>query len=326
MFRILEILRQQQGFVSGEEIGKELEISRAAVWKGIKKLREAGYEIEAVTNKGYRLILHEAMYNEKEIAEGLETKRLGRLIYFYQETDTTNSRIRDLALAGAPEGTLAVAESMTAGKGRRGKYWVAPAGSGIWMSLLLRPSIRPEQTATITLLAGLAVCRALEEETGLSPKIKWPNDILLNGKKLVGILTEMDCEMQETHFVVLGIGINVNTSAFPEGVSEVATSLLLESGRSFSRKKLLQRVLHVFETLYDTFLAAQCSFLPFFDAYKERCITLNQDVQVLGRESFFAHAVDLTPQGELVVIRKEDGRREVVFSGEVSVRGGKMDE
>ncbi len=322
MYRILEILRREQGFLSGEEIGQQLDISRAAVWKGIKKLREEGYEIEAVTNKGYRLILHDTLYNEKEIAQGLLTKKLGKPIYFYKETDTTNGRLRDLAVAGAPEGTIAVAEQMTAGRGRRGRHWEAPAGSGIWMSILLRPTILPSEASVLTLLAGLAVCQALEDETGLAPKIKWPNDIMLNGKKLVGILTEMDCEMQATHFVIVGIGINVNTTEFPEGIDEIATSLYLQSGRTFSRKNILQKVLINFERLYEELIQANCSFEPFRSRYKEKCITLQQDVKVLGKETFFARAEDITPAGELVVIRRDTGAREIVFSGEVSIRGG----
>ncbi len=326
MYRILEFLRQEQGFLSGEEIGKQLDISRAAVWKGIKKLREEGYEIEAVTNKGYRLILHDTMYNEKEIVQGLSTKKLGYPVYFYKATDTTNGRLRDIAAGGAPEGAIAVAEQMTAGRGRRGRHWEAPAGSGIWMSILLRPNIFPSEASVLTLLAGLAVCQGIEEETGLTPKIKWPNDILLNGKKLVGILTEMECEMQQTHFVIVGIGINVNTTEFPEGLGDVATSLYMESGRTFSRKNILQRVLVNFEKLYEELLNSNCSFASFLERYKEKCITLHQEVKVLGKETFFAQAVDITPEGELVVIRKDNGMREVVFSGEVSIRGGNTSE
>ncbi|KAF5070815.1 Bifunctional ligase/repressor BirA [anaerobic digester metagenome] len=326
MYRILEFLRQEKGFISGEEIGRKLDISRAAVWKGIKKLREEGYVIEAVTNKGYRLILHDTMYNENEIAQGLVAKRLGRPVYFFKETDTTNSRLRDIAAGGAPEGAIAVAEQMTAGRGRRGRHWEAPAGSGIWMSILLRPNIFPSQASVLTLLAGLAVCQGIEEETGLTPSIKWPNDIMLNGKKLVGILTEMECEMQQTHFVIVGIGINVNTTEFPEGLMDVATSLYLESGRTFSRKNILQRVLLNFEKLYLELLESHCSFAPFLDRYKEKCATIHQDVKVLGKETFFAQAVDITPDGELVVIRKDNGKKEVVFSGEVSIRGGKTSE
>ena len=193
MYRILELLRRQEGFLSGEDIGRELSITRAAVWKGIKKLREEGYEIEAVTNRGYRLTNPETMYNKRELEQGLKTKTMGQSIYFYEETDTTNNRARELALEGAPEGTLVVAEKQTAGRGRRGKVWESPLGTGIWMSLVLRPQIMPAEASVLTLLCGLATAEAIEAETGLSAGIKWPNDILINGKKAVGILTEMDC-------------------------------------------------------------------------------------------------------------------------------------
>ena len=153
MYRILELLRRQEGFLSGEDIGRELSITRAAVWKGIKKLREEGYEIEAVTNRGYRLTNPETMYNKRELEQGLKTKTMGQSIYFYEETDTTNNRARELALEGAPEGTLVVAEKQTDGRGRRGKVWESPLGTGIWMSLVLRPQIMPAEASVLTLCA-----------------------------------------------------------------------------------------------------------------------------------------------------------------------------
>lgn len=326
MYRILEILRKEDGFLSGEEIGKRLDITRAAIWKGIKKLREEGYEIEAVTNKGYRLILHETMYNAREISTGLSTNKMGHPLYFYEETDTTNARIRDLAQEGAPEGTVAIAEHQSAGRGRRGRGWSAPGGSGVWMSLLLRPDMPPSHASVLTLLAGLAVREAIQLETGLSPEIKWPNDILFGDKKAVGILTEMDCEMTETHFVTVGIGVNVNTTCFPEELAEVATSLYLEGGGTYSRKKIVQRILSVFEKRYLQFLDQGCSFVPFLEEYKSKCITMDKRVQVLGRETFMGKVIDITPQGELVVVREDTGRQEVVFSGEVSIRGEKINE
>ena len=320
MYRILELLRRQEGFLSGEDIGRELSITRAAVWKGIKKLREEGYEIEAVTNRGYRLTNPETMYNKRELEQGLKTKTMGQTIYFYEETDTTNNRARELALEGAPEGTLVVAEKQTAGRGRRGKVWESPLGTGIWMSLVLRPQIMPAEASVLTLLCGLATAEAIEAETGLSAGIKWPNDILINGKKAVGILTEMDCEMSEVHFVIPGIGINVNTASFPPEIAEIATSLYLECGKTVSRRRLVHRVLERLEEHYETFLRTG-SFAAMLEDYRKHCITLGKEVHVLGREPFFAEALDITPEGELVVRRADNGKEEVVFSGEVSIRG-----
>lgn len=320
MYRILELLRRQEGFLSGEDIGRELSITRAAVWKGIKKLREEGYEIEAVTNRGYRLTNPETMYNKRELEQGLKTKTMGQSIYFYEETDTTNNRARELALEGAPEGTLVVAEKQTAGRGRRGKVWESPLGTGIWMSLVLRPQIAPAEASVLTLLCGLATAEAIEAETGLSAGIKWPNDILINGKKAVGILTEMDCEMSEVHFVIPGIGINVNTASFPPEIAEIATSLYLECGKTVSRRRLVHRVLERLEEHYETFLRTG-SFAAMLEDYRKHCITLGKKVHVLGREPFFAEALDITPEGELLVRRADNGKEEVVFSGEVSIRG-----
>ena len=320
MYRILELLRRQEGFLSGEDIGRELSITRAAVWKGIKKLREEGYEIEAVTNRGYRLTNPETMYNKRELEQGLKTKTMGQSIYFYEETDTTNNRARELALEGAPEGTLVVAEKQTAGRGRRGKVWESPLGTGIWMSLVLRPQIAPTEASVLTLLCGLATAEAIEAETGLSAGIKWPNDILINGEKAVGILTEMDCEMSEVHFVIPGIGINVNTASFPPEIAEIATSLYLECGKTVSRRRLVHRVLERLEEHYETFLRTG-SFAAMLEDYRKHCITLGKEVHVLGREPFFAEALDITPEGELLVRRADNGKEEVVFSGEVSIRG-----
>ena len=320
MYRILELLRRQEGFLSGEDIGRELSITRAAVWKGIKKLREEGYEIEAVTNRGYRLTNPETMYNKRELEQGLKTKTMGQTIYFYEETDTTNNRARELALEGAPEGTLVVAEKQTAGRGRRGKVWESPLGTGIWMSLVLRPQIMPAEASVLTLLCGLATAEAIEAETGLSAGIKWPNDILINGKKAVGILTEMDCEMSEVHFVIPGIGINVNTASFPPEIAEIATSLYLECGKTVSRRRLVHRVLERLEEHYETFLWTG-SFAAMLEDYRKHCITLGKEVHVLGREPFFAEALDITPEGELLVRREDNWKEEVVFSGEVSIRG-----
>lgn len=320
MYRILELLRRQEGFLSGEDIGRELSITRAAVWKGIKKLREEGYEIEAVTNRGYRLTNPETMYNKRELEQGLKTKTMGQSIYFYEETDTTNNRARELALEGAPEGTLVVAEKQTAGRGRRGKVWESPLGTGIWMSLVLRPQIAPAEASVLTLLCGLATAEAIEAETGLSAGIKWPNDILINGKKAVGILTEMDCEMSEVHFVIPGIGINVNTASFPPEIADIATSLYLECGKTVSRRRLVHKVLERLEEHYETFLRTG-SFTAMLEDYRKHCITLGKEVHVLGREPFFAEALDITPEGELLVRRADNGKEEVVFSGEVSIRG-----
>ena len=260
-------------------------------------------------------------YDKITLEAAIKTKKMGQPLYFYPETDTTNDRIRELALEGAPEGTLAVAEMQTAARGRRGRAWQASADSGIWMSLLLRPDIPPAQASVLTLLAGIALTEAIEDVTGGKVGIKWPNDILLNGKKLVGILTEMDCDMETIHSVTVGMGINVNTKGFPEELKDIATSLYLETGREYDRAELLGRMMVRFEEINEAFLAAGGVFAPFKERYRRKCLNMGKEVRVIGRETYLATALDITPDGELIVKRRDNGAEEVVFSGEVSIRG-----
>ena len=259
-------------------------------------------------------------YNKAAIEAALKTEKIGHPLHFYPETDTTNDRIRELALEGLPEGTLAVAEMQTAGRGRMGRAWQAPKDSGIWMSLLLRPDIPPMQASVLTLLTGIAIAEAIEEVTDVEVGIKWPNDILLNRKKLVGILTEMDCDMEQIHSVTVGMGINVNTKAFPEDLQDIATSLYLETGREFDRAEIVGCVMKRFEALYAEFLEKGGVFAPFKERYRRKCLNIGKEVRVIGRETYLAMALDITPEGELIVKRKDNGAEEVVFSGEVSIR------
>lgn len=318
--KILNRLKETDGYLSGAQLGDELGVSRAAIWKGIKRLRQQGYEIEAVNNRGYRLVVGQELYNQAEITAGIATKRLGRTVFFYDATDSTNLCIRRLAQENQPEGTLAVTELQTAGRGRMGRRWTSAKGTGIWMSLLLRPKMQPKDAPVLTLLAGMAVCRAIRKQTGLMAVIKWPNDILLNGKKVCGILTEMDGEMECVRNIVVGIGVNVNTTDFPADLGGVATSLKRETkaNQDIPRIPLLARILLEFEEIYERF-QRQWDFMEFLPEYKALCDTLQKDVQVLGRNPFCGRAVDITPHGELLV-RNEHGEDVVVYSGEVSVR------
>ena len=259
-------------------------------------------------------------YNKQALEDAVKTEKLGHPLYFYPETDTTNDRIRELALEDAAEGTLAVAEMQTACRGRMGRTWQAPKDSGIWMSLLLRPDIPPMQASVLTLLTGIAFAEAIEEVTDVEVGIKWPNDILLNRKKLVGILTEMDCDMEQIHSVTVGMGINVNTKSFPEELKDIATSLYLEMGREFDRAVIVGCVMKHFEALYEEFLEKGGVFAPFKERYRRKCLNIGKEVRVIGRETYLAMALDITPEGELIVKRKDNGAEEVVFSGEVSIR------
>lgn len=309
---ILNILNNAEGYVSGEKISKKLNVSRAAVWKHIKSLRDKGYEIESVTNKGYRLISAPDILTEYTIKNRLNTKFIGQNIFVYSETDSTNNRAKEKH--NAPDGSLFIAEVQNHGKGRLGRGWEAPAGVGIWMSLLLKPPLLPNDVAQITLIAGLAVCRAL----GCGAKIKWPNDIVIGSKKVCGILAEMSAEINMVNYVVCGIGINVNIASFEGELSEKATSLRIETGKKHDRSQIVGRVLTEFETLYTDFLENGLkNILP---EYKNLCVTLNRDVQVVYKhKTVTARAVDIDECGSLVV--EQDGKRIAITSGEVSVRG-----
>ena len=208
--RILKKLLETDGYLSGQELCEQLGVSRTAVWKYMKQLKEEGYEIEAVQNKGYCLKDVPDVLGESEIKSRLHTRWAGQTLYYYDEIDSTNTQIKRLAEEDAPHGTLAVADYQSRGKGRRGRAWDSPHGSAIYMSILFRPEIRPDRASMLTLVIGLSVTQAIRSNLGLQAQIKWPNDVVLNGKKLVGILTEMSAQMNYIEYLVTGIGINAN--------------------------------------------------------------------------------------------------------------------
>ncbi len=317
--QILKYLRESGGCVSGEELSGLLHVSRTAVWKCIRALRANGYEIDSAPNRGYRLLACPDRYSAEEIGAGLETELLGRTAYCYDSIDSTNEEAKRQALRGAPSGSLFVAEQQTGGKGRLGRSFVSPAGVGVWFSVLLRPGVLPLRVAATTLLAGAAVCGAIRAQTCCPAMIKWPNDIVIGSKKVCGILTEMSAEMERVEFVVVGIGINVNNTAFPENLRNKATSLKLETGAPVRRVALMQEILRRLEKLLKE---NAVSFTPaFLKEYKAVCVTLGREVR-FEREGALVSAVaeDITPEGELAV-RLPDGTAETVFSGEVSVQG-----
>lgn len=317
--KILEILKLSNEYISGEELSKRMGVTRAAVWKVIAKLKEEGYVIESVTNRGYRLVSSPDVLTGPEISPYLTTEKLGRNVFFYSITDSTNRRARVESENGAPDGSLFIAEEQTAGRGRLGKMWIAPPKTGVWMTLLLRPSVQPEDITQITLLAGLAVCRAIENVTGLPAQIKWPNDVVIRGKKVCGILTEMSAEAERIECLICGMGINVNTESFPEDISNAATSLFLESGIKQPRARLAAEVMNCFEKYYVPFLMDGVTD-SFLEEYKSCCVTLGRDIRAIQRgEVLIGTAEDITEKGELLIRSK--GETLVLSSGEVSVRG-----
>ena len=317
--QILKRLRESGGFISGEELSGLLHVTRAAVWKNINLLREEGYQIDSGTNRGYRLVACPDRYSADEISAGLETELLGKNIFCYDSIDSTNEEAKRRALAGAPSGSLFIAEQQTGGKGRLGRSWVSPAGTGMWFSVLLRPGVLPMRISATTLLSGLAVCGAIREVTGCQALVKWPNDIVSGTKKVCGILTEMSAEMERVESVVIGIGINANSTAFPENLREKGTSIRLETGKPVRRITLLQEILRRLEKLLKENAVALTP--AFLEEYKACCASLGKLVgfQRNGRQ-MTGTAVDISPEGELIV-RLPNGSLETVFSGEVNNQG-----
>ena len=225
--KILELLTKTDGYVSGSEISEQLGVARQAVWKAMNNLKEQGYKIDSVTNRGYRLVAYPPHLNEPAIEKYLKTSVIGKKLIVLDEVGSTNDYLKKLGADGCENGTVAVAREQTQGKGRLGRVWKAKKDDSITFSFLLRPKIAPSEVSSITPLAGLAVCKAIREFTGLDCRIKWPNDIIIGKKKLVGILTEMSAEFDAVEYVITGIGINADTQDFPDDIKEKATSIYL---------------------------------------------------------------------------------------------------
>lgn len=323
---ILTCLRESGDYVSGQQLCDRLGVSRTAVWKVINQLKEEGYRIESVPRRGYRLVESPAdIYSESEIASRLHTKWAGKKLHFFESTGSTNPDAKRFAEEGEPHGTTVVADRQTAGRGRRGRSWESPAGRSIYFTIVVRPKFAPDRASMVTLVMALSVAEAIQEITGLDPGIKWPNDIVVNGKKVVGILTEMSMtpEMNEIQFLVAGVGINVNQAGpeeFPEEIRGTATSLQIEAGRQFDRAALLERILARFEMDYESFeQTLDLSMLK--SRYEARLAGRDAGVRVLDPAGEYTGiSRGITDTGELIV-EKEDGGRILVYAGEVSVRG-----
>ena len=317
--KILTILRKRDDYVSGQELCDGLGVSRTAVWKVINQLKTEGYVMEAVPNRGYRLVSTPDILSREELSSIRRTKWLGRDIYFYPEVTSTNTKARELADEGAAHGSLVVAEVQTQGRGRRGRQWSAPKGVGIWFSLILKPQIEPNCASMLTLVAAMAVAKGIGEVTNIRPSIKWPNDVVLSGKKVCGILTEMSAQIDYINHIVVGIGINVKRQDFPEEIAATATSVEAECGEKISRSQLLMAVLDAFERYYELYLQTMDVSL-FQEEYNSFLANRDNQVKVLDpRGAYEGIARGVNEKGELLV--EVDGRMTTVNSGEVSVRG-----
>ncbi|MEG7530611.1 MAG: biotin--[acetyl-CoA-carboxylase] ligase [Hungatella sp.] len=317
---ILKLLKGQDGYLSGQDLCDHLGVSRTAVWKIIKQLQKEGYRIEAVRSKGYHLVETADVMTEAELQSCMEAGWIGRVLQYYDEIDSTNTKAKQLAETGAPAGMLIVADSQLSGRGRRGRNWLSPHGTGIFLSLLLRPQIAPSCASMLTLVAALAVTKGIEEVTGLDAKIKWPNDIVMDGKKLCGILTEMSAELDDIHYVVIGIGMNVNHEEFEGELVKTATSLLLQAKRPVKRSLLIAAIMKAFAWYYDQFIKTEDLSL-LLEEYETKLVNKEREVMVLKpSESYRGTCKGINQLGELLV-QHEDETVEAVVSGEVSVRG-----
>lgn len=317
---ILRLLRSADGYISGQELCNRFGVSRTAVWKAINQLKEAGYEIEAQQNKGYRLMAAPDLMTEAEIKSLMHTEWVAKEVLYFDTIDSTNTKAQELAEKGYQSGTLVVADKQESGKGRRGRSWVSPSGTGIFMTLMIKPDINPNNASMLTLVAALAVAKAITSVTGEEALIKWPNDIVVNGKKVCGILTEMNAQFDYINHIVVGIGINVHNESFPEEISQMASSLTIEAGgKRFHRAQIIAETMAYFEQYYDTFLKTQ-DLSALVREYDKLLVNRNKSVRVLDpKEPFDGKAMGITPKGELIVDTWES--RKLVSSGEVSVRG-----
>lgn len=316
---LLTVLREADDYVSGQDLCEKFGVSRTAVWKGINQLKEAGYEIEAVQNKGYKLISVPDSLSEEELKSIRRTEWVGQEIFYLPVVDSTNTKAKQLAEEGYPSGTLVVAEQQDAGKGRRGRSWESPRGTGIFMTLMLKPDINPNNASMLTLVAALAVSAGITKCTGRPAGIKWPNDIVMNGKKVCGILTEMSAQFDYVNHIVIGIGINVHNDVFPEEISHMATSLYLETKEHFNRAALIEEIWEQFEHYYAVFLETE-DLSGLVKEYNAHLVNMHQSVKVLDpKEPFEGKAMGINLRGELIVDTWES--RKLVSAGEVSVRG-----
>jgi len=317
--QILALLREGDGFGSGEALSRLLGISRTAIWKHVKGLRSQGYRIEAVPARGYRLAGSPDLLTPLDLCAGLDTRRIGCRLVCLRETESTNQVAFRMAEDGAPEGSVVIADAQSAGKGRLGRVWLSPAGVNLYCSIVLRPPISPVAACQLTFLSVVAVARAIESCTELVPQIKWPNDILVSGKKVAGLLNEMNAETEKVNFVVLGIGVNLNMrhSQLGEGVRHPATSLLEEGGVPVDRTAFTRALLRELDALYERFLLEGEG--PVRAEWLERSAIRGRRVRVsYGSRDFCGEVRGVDPFGALLV-ETPDGVLETVLSGDVTL-------
>jgi BirA family biotin operon repressor/biotin-[acetyl-CoA-carboxylase] ligase len=318
--KILSALRANPDGVSGADLAGQLGISRTAIWARVEELRQLGYEIEAGPHFGYRLVnVPDVLHADDLLARLYKTKIIGRDIRVFEQTTSTNDVIEKLARDGVKEGVVVFAESQTRGRGRLGRKWISPGYKGLWFSVLLRPEMRPQEATQLTVVSATALRRAIRSETGLDPEIKWPNDILVNGKKVAGVLTELSAELDRVKHVILGIGVDVNLGPgeFPAELRKQATSLKIETGRTVSRAELATAILQELDDDYLRVCAGH--FAKIADEWEAHCKTIGRDVTIrMGDRRIAGLAESLGENGELL-LRTEHGHLERINGGDVTL-------
>lgn len=314
--KVLKLLRENEHtFLSGEKISRELNCSRTAVWKHIDALRKEGFDIIATQNKGYQLRKSETLLSEHDLYSRVKGNKLFDNVIYHSSVSSTQTVAHQLVNEGAGEGTVVVADEQTEGRGRLGRVWKSQRRSGIWMSLVLKPNINIRQASQLTLVTAVAVTRALREKTGLNVEIKWPNDLLINGKKLVGILTEMQADPDRVQSVIIGIGVNVNHDFFSGEVSSIATSLKLEAGQTFDRAEVIGSILSEFSWLYETYLTKGFSLIkPLWEAH-----SLSIGKKIIARrqkDSIEGEAIGITDEGVLL-LKDKNGETHHIYSADI---------
>jgi BirA family biotin operon repressor/biotin-[acetyl-CoA-carboxylase] ligase len=320
--QILSALRRAgSGAVSGADLSQSLGVTRAAIWARIEDLRSFGYEIEASPHHGYRLLqTPDVLHADDLLSLVPKGQIIGRDIRVFQETQSTNDVAEKLARDGVGEGVVVFAESQTRGRGRLGRKWISPARKGLWFSVLLRPDLRPQAATQLTVAAATALVRAVHGHTGLHAEIKWPNDILIRGKKVAGVLTELSAELDHIKYIVLGIGVDVNLSASDllADVRKIATSLKIEAGQAFRRADLAATILAELDHDYERIRNQQ--FAALADEWEKHCTTLGQRVAIqIGERTVEGRAESLDDDGALL-LRTDHGHLERIIGGDVTLR------
>jgi len=316
--KILDILRaSRSGFLSGEDLARKIGVSRTMVWKHIKSLERDGFGIDAVPSQGYRIISEPDILWQNEIKTGLKTKVIGRELLIYPEISSTNTRAMEMAWDNAHEGTVVIAEIQTSGKGRLGRKWISPKGN-LYFSVILRPDIPLHKAPLITLMGAVAVASAIRGICQVHAEIKWPNDVLISGKKVCGLLTEMSAEQDRIRHIVLGIGVDVNMDleVLPTDVRTRTTSLMSETSQKINRNALLKEIFRKIDQWYPVLFQDPAQVLKAWEKFN---MTLGRRVIISGAgEALEGLAQGLDTEGRLIV-KLDDGTTRTVAAGEVTI-------